>query len=174
MNIEKTIEENMGLVNKMASNLYRKNSIYCVEDLIQVGVVNLLTSLNNYNSERSQLSTFICHCVKNSMIKFIKKNHDENKIHQSRFDSLPLSGSGDQRRKSTFFNSSFISGNSYYNPDIKIDEYIGDSDTLTHEVVKLKSKGKSNAEISRQVGVSSTKVKKMLNKIEASIKGYDE
>jgi ATP/maltotriose-dependent transcriptional regulator MalT len=108
------------------------------------------------------------------MIKFIKKNHDENKIHQSRFDSLPLSGSGDQRRKSTFFNSSFISGNSYYNPDIKIDEYIGDSDTLTHEVVKLKSKGKSNAEISRQVGVSSTKVKKMLNKLEASIKGYDE
>lgn len=174
MDIETTIEENIGLVNKMASKLYRKNSIYCMEDLVQVGLLNLLTSLKNYNKERSQLSTFICHCVKNSMIKFIKKNYDEHKINQSRFDSLPLSGGGDQRRKSTFFNSSFISGKSYYDQDLKIDDYLKDEDLLTRRIIDLKSSGKSNYDISKEVGVSAIKIQKVLNKVEVLVKGYDE
>lgn len=174
MNIEKTIEENTGLVHKMAHKFYRSNSSYCVEDLFQVGLLNLVSSLRSYNSERSKLSTFICHCVKNSMIKFIKKNYEDHKINQARFDSLPLSGYGDQRRKSTFFNSSYISGNSYYNQDLSIDEYIEDSDDTSRLAIELRSKGASQKEISLTTGISTDKVKRVLEKIENMIKGNNE
>ena len=34
VDVNKTIEENAGLVNKMACGLYRNNSVYSLEDLI--------------------------------------------------------------------------------------------------------------------------------------------
>jgi DNA-directed RNA polymerase specialized sigma subunit len=53
MNIEQTIDDNIGLVRKMACNLYYENPVYSRDDLIQVGLLNLRTDLQQYNSKKS-------------------------------------------------------------------------------------------------------------------------
>jgi hypothetical protein len=107
------------------------------------------------------------------MVKFIDKNNDAKKIHQSKFDSLPLHGGGDQRRKTTFFNSSFINKGSYYNESLSIDDYIKDSDTVVKDVIKLKTQGKTNTEIKNELGLSHNKIKRILQNIEQQIKGIN-
>ena len=89
-NVNEMIEENINLVRKIANKIYTKNSIYSIDDLIQIGVLNLLTSLPKYDEKRAKLSTFISHCVRNSMIKFIKKNHDNRKLNACNIESIPL------------------------------------------------------------------------------------
>ncbi len=165
MNIEKTIDENIGLVQKMASKLYMKNSIYCMEDLIQVGVLNLLTSLKKYDPERAKLSTFISFCARNSMIKFIKKNHDSRKVNTYSFECIPNS-------KSAFFEGSIVHGdNLFYHDPESVDHYIADSDDLTKNVVRLKMQGKSQKYIKDSLGVPESKVKKILDKIKDDLLG---
>jgi RNA polymerase sigma factor (sigma-70 family) len=165
MNIEKTIEENIGLVQKMASKLYVKNSIYCMEDLIQVGLLNLITSLPKYDPDRAKLSTFISYCVRNSMIKFINKNYDSNKVHTDSFESIPTS-------KSKFFDGQIVHGdNLFYYDDEDFEYYIAESDDITKKVVKLKIDGKSQKFIKNALGISEVKIKDILSQVKNKLLG---
>ena len=165
MNIEETIEKNMGLVKKMASRLYVKNTIYNIDDLVQVGLLNLLTSLPKYNPERARLSTFISHCVKNSMVKFIKKNYDSNKVNTDAFESIP-------NCKSMFFEGNIVHGNNlFYYDDQSIEEYFKDNDSDIKQIIKLKMNGKSQRQIKEETGISENKIKQTLNKIKEELIG---
>jgi len=166
MNIEEIIEENIGLVQKMASKLYRKNSIYSADDLIQTGLLNLVTSLPKYNPDRGKLSTFISHCVRNSMIKFIKKNYDSYKVNLCSFESIPNS-------KSNFFDGNIVHGdNLCYHDDHMLDDYIKDADNDTKRVVLLKMNGKTQKQIKNETGLSESKIKNILQKIKNELMEY--
>ena len=169
MNIDETIEQNIGLVNNMASKLYVKNSVYCLEDLIQVGLLNLVTALPKYDPDRAKLSTFISYCVKNSMIKFIKKNHDTSKINTPKFESLPINDLQEQTNKSyqnKFFYGDVVYGNNlYYYEDEDIQNYIKDHDEITKKIVMMKIAGKTQKHIKKELNISENEIRSILKKI---------
>jgi RNA polymerase sigma factor (sigma-70 family) len=172
VDVNKTIEENAGLVNKMACGLYRNNSVYSLEDLIQVGFMNLITALPKYDETRSKLSTFIGHCVKNSMIKFIKKNHDNSKINSPNFEAIPISGSDSKNdSKNVFFDGDVVYGsNLYYNDDHNIEEYI-DCDEMSMKVIKLKMNGHTQKDIKNITGLKPSDIKSVLNNAKQQLTG---
>ena len=58
----------------MAHDLYQQNSLYGVEDLIQIGMMTVTKILDKYDESRqTKLSTFLCLCARREMIRFIKK-----------------------------------------------------------------------------------------------------
>ena len=74
VNVEQMIEDNKKLVYSIANSIYINNKLFSKEDLIQVGFLALCKSGHKYDETRGQVSTFITHCVRNDMIKFIKSN----------------------------------------------------------------------------------------------------
>lgn len=74
MTIEEIIDGNEALIQSIANKLYKSNSVYSVSDLTQVGYLALCKSAKKYDPSRSAVTTFITHCVRNEMIKYIRKN----------------------------------------------------------------------------------------------------
>lgn len=74
VNVEQMIEDNKKLVYSIANSIYINNKLFSKEDLIQVGFLALCKSGHKYDETRGKVSTFITHCVRNDMIKFIKSN----------------------------------------------------------------------------------------------------
>jgi len=74
VNVEQMIEDNKKLVYSIANSIYINNKLFSKEDLIQVGFLALCRSGHKYDETRGKVSTFITHCVRNDMIKFIKSN----------------------------------------------------------------------------------------------------
>ena len=172
-NVNEMIEENINLVRKIANKIYTKNSIYSIDDLIQIGVLNLLTSLPKYDEKRAKLSTFISHCVRNSMIKFIKKNHDNRKLNACNIESIPLKDFDEAQSKfNHFFNGDVVYGNKlYYFEDEDIDSYLKEHDDISRQVIKMKMNGKTQEEIRKKLGISIDKIKKILNKLQDELMG---
>jgi RNA polymerase sigma factor (sigma-70 family) len=171
--VNEMIEDNMNLIRKMANKIYMKNSVYSIDDLIQTGIVNLLTSLQKYDPKRAKLSTFICHCVRNSMVKFIKKNHDSHKLNACNIENIPLKDLEEtQGRFNNFFDGDVVYGsNLYYYEDEVIDEYLKDHDDTSKEVIKMKISGHTQEEIKRKLSISVNQIKKILNKLENELIG---
>ena len=175
MDIEKTIESNIGLVNNMASKLYIRNSVYSLEDLIQVGLLNLITALPKYDENRAKLSTFISYCVRNSMIKFIKKNHDSSKVNTPKFESLPINDLQEQHSNpivNKFFQGDVVYGNNlYYYEDEDIRNYIKDHDEITKKIVMMKIAGKTQKQIKNELDISENQIRSILKKIKNELTG---
>ena len=165
MNIDvaKTIEENINLVRKMAN----------IDDLIQTGVLNLLSSLPKYDPNRAKLSTFISHCVKNSMIKFIKKNHDSHKLNACNIESIPWKEFDETQTKfNNFFEGDIVYGNKlYYYEDEGVNNYLKDHDEVSRKVIKMKMKGQTQEQIKKELNISVNQIKKILNKLEDELIG---
>lgn len=68
---EKLIEENKGLIYKLANKLSSKN----FEDLYQVGVIGLITAYNNFDSSYNvKFSTYAYPFILGEMKKYIRDN----------------------------------------------------------------------------------------------------
>ena len=74
LQVEKMIEDNKRLIYSIANSIYIKNKLFTKDDLIQVGFLALCKSGHKYDETRGKVSTFITHCVRNDMLKFIKSN----------------------------------------------------------------------------------------------------
>jgi RNA polymerase sigma factor (sigma-70 family) len=177
IDIEETIEKNMALVTSIANKLYRDNSVFSKEDLIQTGLINLVKALPKYDETRAKLSTFITHCARNGMIKFIKKNFDKNKINVSNFETFPIknfpveTSDGRQTAQSNFFDGGVVFGEKlYYVSEDNINSYIQDDDDLVKGVVRMKIKGNTQKKIAEAFNISEVKVKTILKNIAEKIK----
>jgi DNA-directed RNA polymerase specialized sigma subunit len=133
----------------------------------------LLSSLPKYDPERAKLSTFISHCVKNSMIKFIKKNYDANKLNACNIETIPYKEFDEtQSRFNNFFEGDIVYGSKlYYLEDQDIDDYLKDHDEVSRKVIKMKMSGRTQEEIKRELQISVSKIKKILNKLEDELIG---
>lgn len=74
------VKENYGLAVSIAKKFYRKNSLYSFEDLIQIGLMAMVKAHRQYNSDKSVFSTFATYCMRNDLIKFVKKNRTDLNI----------------------------------------------------------------------------------------------
>lgn len=141
--VEKMIEDNKRLVYKIANSMYIENKLFTREDLIQVGFLALCKSGHKYDENRGKISTFITHCVRNDIIKFIKSNKLQNDLIYNQ--NLNLSYDSESELKCI----------DYY------DLCCAQTD-IEKEIVEMKIKGHTNKKIGEKLNISPTKVSKTI------------
>ena len=143
IDVEKMIEDNKRLVYSIANSIYMKNKLFSKEDLIQVGFLSLCKSGHKYDETRGKVSTFITHCVRNDMIKFIKSNKIQGE--------LLYTGN---------YNMSYSS-----DPDLSCLDYKDIccvKTELEKEIVDMKISGETNKNIASKLNISPNKVSKII------------
>lgn len=144
MNVEQVINDNQGLVVSVANKLYRKNKLYSRGDLEQIGYLSLAKSLHKYDESRGKLSTFMVTCIKNDMLKFMKKNKLQNQ--------------------------SFPETETYKSiEDMSIISDYETNDPVYNEVLRRKYNGESNKSICSTMNISKSKLKKIIDSIKQRI-----
>lgn len=144
--IETMIEENKNLIYSIANSLYINNKVFSKEDLVQVGFLAICKSGHKYDSRRGRMSTFITHCARNDMLKFIQANKMNSELLYE--DSHKLSYTEDEE----ILKSDLVD---YFNLKSEIEK----------RVILLKRGGESNRSIAKQLNISSNKVSEILSKI---------
>ena len=74
---EKMVIDNYGLVVSQSIKFITQKQD--LDDYIQIGLIGLLKAIRNYNSEKSKFSTFATVCIRNEILKFIKKQKRQNR-----------------------------------------------------------------------------------------------
>ena len=72
------IKQNYGLASQIVRKFYFKNSSYEYEDMMQVALMAMLRAYRRHDPQKSKFSTFATFCIRNDLIKLIKK-HNKNK-----------------------------------------------------------------------------------------------
>jgi RNA polymerase sigma factor (sigma-70 family) len=142
--VEKMIEDNKRLVYSIANSMYTKNKLFSKDDLIQVGFMALCKSGHKYDETRGKVSTFITHCVRNDILKFIKSSRLQSDLLYSENTNLS------------------------YTSDKKLDcidyhDLVCAKSDLEKKIVELKIQGENNKTIADKLEISSNKVSKVLS-----------
>ena len=67
------IEHNLRLVVYIAKKF--ENTGICVEDLISIGTIGLIKSINTYNPDKKiKLATYASRCIENEILMYMRKN----------------------------------------------------------------------------------------------------
>jgi len=74
------ITENYGLAISLARKFYSHGHNYDFEDIIQVALMSMLKAHRKHDPSRSVFSTFATFCIRNDLIKFIKKQNKNKDI----------------------------------------------------------------------------------------------
>lgn len=142
--VEKMIEDNKRLVYSIANSMYINNKLFSKEDLIQVGFLALCKSGHKYDAERGKVSTFITHCVRNDMIKFIKSNKLQSDLLYTENQNLSYS------------NNQNLACLDHYD--------ICGAKTITEKkIVNMKINGETNKSIAEKLSISPNKVSKIIS-----------
>ena len=72
------IQDNYGLAVSLARKFYSHSHKYDFEDIVQVALMSMLKAHRKHDPKRSVFSTFATFCMRNDLIKFVKK-HNKNK-----------------------------------------------------------------------------------------------
>jgi len=146
--VEKMIEDNKRLVYSIANSMYINNKVFSKEDLIQVGFLALCKNGHKYDPERGKPSTFITHCVRNDMIKFIKSNKLQGDLLYTENENLSYS------------NNQQLACIDHYD--------ICGAKTITEKkIVNMKINGETNKSISEKLSISPNKVSKIISSMKS-------
>jgi RNA polymerase sigma factor (sigma-70 family) len=144
LQVEKMIEDNKRLIYSIANSIYIKNKLFTKDDLIQVGFLALCRSGHKYDETRGKVSTFITHCVRNDMLKFIKSNKLQGDLIYS-------------ENKNLSYNN---------NQDLMCLDYTDiccAKTELEKNIAQLKIAGETNKSISNKLNISLNKVSKIIS-----------
>lgn len=142
--VEKMIEENKKLIYKIANSIYINNKLFSREDLIQIGFLALVKNGHKYDETRGKVSTFITHCARNDMIKFIKSNKMQSDLLYTENCNL------------SYNNDEDLSCIDYY------DICYAKTD-IEKNIVDMKINGETNKNIGIKLNISPNKVSKVLS-----------
>ena len=141
--VEKMIEDNQRLIYSIANRMYRENKLFSKDDLIQIGFLALCKNGHKYDEARGKVSTFITHCVRNDILKFIKSNRIQGELLFSENKNL-----------------------SYENEDLSCLDYNNffcAKTELEKNILKLKINGDTNKSVAAKLGTTPNKVSKLLS-----------
>jgi RNA polymerase sigma factor (sigma-70 family) len=149
--VEKMIDENKKLIYSIANSMYIANKLFSKEDLIQVGFLALCKSGHKYDETRGKISTFITHCVRNDMIKFIKSNKLQGDLIYTQNQNLS------------------------YNPEdnaacIDYHDTCCAKTEMEKSIINLKIKGETNKSVAERLNISPNKVSKTLTAMKNRMK----
>lgn len=98
------VEENIGLVKKVASKIYYRlpDCEIDFDDLVQVGIIGLLKALDNYNEDKGRFSTYAYIRIRGEILDFLRDQDIMPKTEKDKItieyadklgDELPISKS---------------------------------------------------------------------------------
>lgn len=151
MTIDEMIDNNSKLVYDIAHKLYIQNQGFSVEDLAQVGFLALCRRGDKYDPSRGAVTTFITHCVRNEMIKFIQKNKRRNTVSLNQLPKDDMSYDFEYFDKDEYLNA------------------MKSASDLERSIVDLKLSGNSQRAIARTLNISQGTVSKVLNSVRKKI-----
>lgn len=143
--VEEMIEKNKRLVYSIANSIYSKNKLFSKEDLIQVGFLALCKNGHKYDESRGKVSTFITHCVRNDMLKFIKSQKLQGELLYSDSDHLAYD----------------------HNIMPNIYDTVCAKSPIEKRIVDLKASGLKNKAIAVMLNVSPNKISKILSTLKS-------
>lgn len=143
VNVEQMIEDNKRLVYSIANSIYIDNKLFSKDDLIQVGFLALCKSGHKYDESRGKVSTFITHCVRNDMIKFIKSNKLQSDLLYTENQNL------------SYNSNSHLSCLDYEDMCCVRTE-------IEKKIVDMKITGETNKNIATRLNISANKVSKII------------
>ncbi|MCW4039970.1 MAG: sigma-70 family RNA polymerase sigma factor [Candidatus Bathyarchaeota archaeon] len=161
--IEQLLKDHERLVQSIAARMYTPNGVFSIEDLVQVGLLSLWRNGSKYNSKRGKISTFITHCVRNDILKFINNQ------------KLTTPNKPEMLRRSQLFNSDELSyRDETLNEAYDFADYLGLRNDLEKEVISLKLDGHNYSQIAKRVGIHPNKVSTIVNNIAERARSKDE
>lgn len=97
--------KHQGLVYRLCNKFYRRNSLYDLEDLVQIANIAVVKAIRAYNPSRGAISTLIYYCIYHDLIRFTQSNHKKeislsNNISYSAhglFEFIPTLGNYEQK-----------------------------------------------------------------------------
>jgi RNA polymerase sigma factor (sigma-70 family) len=142
--VEKMIDDNKKLVYSIANSIYINNKLFSKEDLIQVGFLALCKSGHKYDEARGKVSTFITHCVRNDMIKFIKSNRLQSDLIYTENSNL------------SYNNNSGLSC-------LDHEDICCAKTEVEKDILKMKINGETNKNIAAKLNISPNRVSKIIS-----------
>lgn len=61
------------LIEEVAKSLYKQNSLYDLEDLVQIGYIAVIRALNSFDETRGPKEPYIFSFIKNEINRFVSK-----------------------------------------------------------------------------------------------------
>ena len=71
--IEAQVDDNIDIIIYLITEFNNTTDTYDFEDLLQVGFLGMLKAINKFDESRGELRDYIFCSVRNSLIKFLKK-----------------------------------------------------------------------------------------------------
>ena len=71
--VEAQVDENLDIIIYLIAEFNNTTDTYDFEDLLQVGFLGMLKAINNFDENKGNLRDYIFCSVRNSLIKFLKK-----------------------------------------------------------------------------------------------------
>lgn len=172
-NIDKLIEDNLGLVNKVLYEKFRQNLPYFeMCDLVQEGSIALYKAVITYNDKKKvKFSTYAYKIIYNEFLNFFerhfrKKRYCNNLVYLNAFitdnsdiECVEILASNE--------NDEFMLNNVLYN--IIIND-LENSDSVDKEIITLYAKGYSGREIAEIYNINRSTMTRRINRIIKSIK----
>ncbi len=147
MNINEMITQNLPLIRSVTKRYYISNNVFTFEDMVNTGVLGLLKNLQKYDPSRGKLSTFITVCVKNDLLKFLKKHNQ-------------------------IFSTQRLSSNLEYTVPDGASDYVDKEDDETKEIVRMKVEGYTVKEIAKIINKPSSFVYTKIRKFKRTMRKY--
>jgi RNA polymerase sigma factor (sigma-70 family) len=149
MNDQEAYDKYVDLIRSIAYNLYKKNSVYSLEDLIQIGSMSIIKTYKKFDPTRSNsMSTLIFISAKREMLQFMMKNGS------SKYASKKLKQISSKR--DNFWE---------YLPSLTNEEL---------EIISMAAEGFSQKEIAKNLNTEPYTISKKMSKIQQRIKKTNE
>ncbi len=71
--VEAQVDENLDIIIYLIAEFNNTTDTHDFEDLLQVGFLGMLKAINNFDEDKGNLRDYIFCSVRNSLIKFLKK-----------------------------------------------------------------------------------------------------
>lgn len=143
------IAENVGLVYGLAHKYYKTNTAYTFDDLVQVGMLAICEKIDRFDESRGGLSTFLTHCIRNEMFKYMGVQSRQSRA--VCVDPSKLSIKKDH--KIMFFEEEYLNKN-----------------TTENKIIKMMYEGHDIKSISEHMGIPKKTLYRRINKIRKRIR----
>ena len=166
------VERNLRLVVYIAKKF--ENTGIGIEDLISIGTIGLMKSVNTFNSDKKiKLATYASRCIENEILMYLRKENKHLDV-KSIDDILSEDKDGN-----TFVLSEIIADKSNYYEDRDTNEVLENAlnwilnlkDTKKRTVLLLKSAGVKQNKIGKDLGFSQSYISRIEKKMKENLQG---
>lgn len=170
--IENIITDNLNLVHHVINKYYKCNK-NDYDDYYQVGVIGLINASKNYNpSLDASFSTYAYACIKNEILKYIKKNETNYiSLEETVYDDIRVEDTiEDERIKPNI--SGIINDESKDEMSSQLQYFLGSDEIVIRMLYVIGCKNYKQKEIEKILNILQYKISRIKNKALKEMKNF--